>query len=224
MQMEHRRKLNDDPFQDYRCNFGKFTPAILNCLQDLIGAPPMALPGVADDENLESGRSLWGRNGVISNSFQRVWAIIELLVGLVNERLLPGEERLALPFTLCSNSGGLRYPSVQSQCLSGYASALGTGMHGQCTGHDAGASHAVQHRPQAQYDDSVYIHSPTHHQDVISYGDAHGQEVELLGDLPPMAGFASVPSSSESSSLNLAHAEKLLDPLQKKTSIPLGKK
>lgn len=114
-------KLNGNPFQDCQCNFGKFTPDILNRLQDLIGTPPRALPGVADEnnsikyfrpklnkrksdlvadffgmktgilggksynpnlregrdsrtdpgllfscvcENLESGRSLWGRNGV----------------------------------------------------------------------------------------------------------------------------------------------------------------
>ena len=41
-------KLNGNPFQDCQCNFGKFTPAILSRLQDLIGTPPRASPDISN--------------------------------------------------------------------------------------------------------------------------------------------------------------------------------
>jgi hypothetical protein len=44
-----------------------------------------------------SSRSLWGQEGVISNSLRRDWKIIRLLVNMINDRLLAGEEPLILP-------------------------------------------------------------------------------------------------------------------------------
>lgn len=84
-------------------------------------------------ETLESGRSLWGTNGVISNSFRREWAINELLVGLLNERLRPGEEPLPVPYSVLRNSDDLQHeqPPVEGN-MEVEGGGVGGGEDGTC--------------------------------------------------------------------------------------------
>ncbi len=43
------------------------------------------------------GRSIWSQQGMVSNNVRHSWNMIELLVELVNEHLLLGEEPLPMP-------------------------------------------------------------------------------------------------------------------------------
>jgi len=65
--------------------------------KNLYPNPSLLISSLCEELDNSSGRSLWGPSGIISNTLRREWEIRQLLVSIINDRLLPGEEPLILP-------------------------------------------------------------------------------------------------------------------------------